>query len=265
MAWWSRALTVILAAGMVALVVAFVWALWSDGTEYVDLGNLELRFDFEGDDLEKTVATIVAVAIGLAALLLLISVTFGLGSRRRYHQMARADGTQLLVDTDIVSQRLAAAASAVPGVRKVSASVRPASNNEVHAGLDLQTYSDADPAATAQQASQAAVEVLQRDFETRPAGGLRTRVRQTGKATPGGKPKPVTDKGTKPAEATAAEPPATEPVATEPEVPTAEPVAAEPGVEVPVTETEAVTAESTAERAPEQPQDRQDTEEQRTP
>ena len=89
--------------------------------EYIDFGNLELRFDFEGDDGEKDPATVVALAIGLVALLFIIGVVFGFGGRRRYHQMLRVDGTQLLVDTDIVSQRLEDAAKAVPGVRKVSA------------------------------------------------------------------------------------------------------------------------------------------------
>lgn len=216
MSWWARTLAFLFAAGWIALVVAFIWVLWSDDTQYVDLGNLEFRFDFNGDDLEKALASIVAVVIGLAALLFIATVVFGLGGRRRYHQMLRSDGTQLLVDTDIVSQRMAEAARGVPGVRKASASARPAANNEVNAGLDLEVYANADPAATAQQASQAAVDALQRHFETRPSGGLKTHVRQVGKAGPEGAAAPVkVNDGAKPAETTVAEPSETEPVSTE--------------------------------------------------
>ena len=53
MSWWSRTLALLFAAGWIAWSAAFVWALWSDGVEYIDFGNLELRFDFEGDDGEK--------------------------------------------------------------------------------------------------------------------------------------------------------------------------------------------------------------------
>jgi hypothetical protein len=206
MSWWARTLAFLFAAGWIALAGAFIWALWSDGVEYVDFGNLELRFDFEGDDGEKILATVVAAAIGLTALLFILGVVFGLGGRKRYHQMLRADGTQLLVDTDIVSQRMAEAARAVPGVRRASASARPASNNEVQARLDLEVYGNADPAGTAQQASQAAVEALQQHFETRPSGGLKTQVRQVGKAGPAAAAEPVSDEGTKPTEVAAEEP-----------------------------------------------------------
>ena len=244
MSWWARTLAFLFAAGWIALVVAFIWVLWSDDTQYVDLGNLEFRFDFTGDDFEKSLATVVAVVIGVLALLFIVSAVFGFGGRRRYHQMLRSDGTQLLVDTDIVSQRMAEAARGVPGVRKASASARPAANNEVNAGLDLEVYANADPAATAQQASQAAVDALQRHFETRPSGGLKTHVRQVGKAGPEGAAAPVisdqgapsskaADQGIPPADTAEVEPPATEPVDDEPEAaeeaaqPVAEPVSAE--------------------------------------
>ena len=199
MTWWSRTLAFILAAGWVALVGAFLWVLWADGTQYIDLGDLEFRFEFSGGDLERTLASIVGVAIGVAALYFLANVVFGLGTRRKYHQMLRSDGTQLLVDTDIVSERMADAARRVPGVRKAIATARPATNNEVHAALDLEVYPDADPAATAQQASQVAVDALQQHFETRPSGGLRTQVRQRGKPQGKGKTEPAkTDETVKP-------------------------------------------------------------------
>ena len=126
-------------------------------------------------------------------------------------------------------------------------------NNEVRASLDLEVYGDADPAVTAQQASQAAIAVLQQDFDTRPSGGLKTQVRQVGKPTPGGKPAPVvTDEAAPPYEAEGEEAPATEPLAaeTDAETPAAEPVASQPD-EPPATETVAV--ESTSEVAAEEP------------
>jgi hypothetical protein len=178
---------VICAAALIALSVGFLAYLYlgDEGVATRSVLDMEFAFGADGDSTAELIWTIVAAAVGVFALLSLLTALLPDFGRSDEHveyadrtDSEKAAATTAAVDTDAVQRRMKETAESVDGVDHAETYVYSKDKAIDSGKIDLYLEEGRDAGRISDEVAERVRDLFRDEYEAEPAGGFEVEVHQ---------------------------------------------------------------------------------------